>query len=275
MNRASVSLICQELNCGRSGGVFYSTSRVKSARHWLDFVKCRMHDHKLWQCPSLPWGQNYCGKDEVATITCSSEIFDPQLKSHVPFRLTGDAGHCSGRLEVYYNGVWGSVCADHWDILDARVLCRQLGCGAALRADGISAFEAAQDTVWLKKVECRGNELHLWNCDFSLENHTECSHKRQAGVTYLSDVQVSTAPSSTAPTTIPSTSVQTSTAVPPSQPPPATSLTIYPVLLVALGVLFLLLLVPLLALIQQNRVMRSGRKKNKSFLCFVISITEY
>uniref|UniRef100_A0A8C2EQ93 SRCR domain-containing protein n=1 Tax=Cyprinus carpio TaxID=7962 RepID=A0A8C2EQ93_CYPCA len=181
MDRDTASLICQELNCGRSSSEPRYSVGLRSAPNWLDHLNCRKHDGTLWQCPSLPWGQNNCYDNEVANITCFE---------HLPLRLRGGDGRCSGRLEVYHNAVWGSVCDDQWDISDAQVVCRQLGCGAALRAEGNSVFGAGEGVVWMNQVECRGNEIHLWDCPLSLKKHTDCSRKEHARLTCAGRSQI-------------------------------------------------------------------------------------
>lgn len=44
----------------------------------------------------------------------------------LPVRLGGSGLPLEGRLEVYYNGSWGTVCDDSFDIVDATVACRSI-----------------------------------------------------------------------------------------------------------------------------------------------------
>lgn len=65
-------------------------------------------------------------------------------------------------MEVFYSGTWGTICGEYWDILDAIVVCRQLGYFSALTAEGKGSSGKAR--LWLHNVQCQGSESSIDKC---------------------------------------------------------------------------------------------------------------
>ncbi|XP_033096494.1 scavenger receptor cysteine-rich domain superfamily protein-like [Anneissia japonica] len=102
-------------------------------------------------------------------------------------RLVGGASNFEGRVEVYHNGRWGTVCDDGWNIGNANVVCRELQLGDALEAvtaaDVGFAPASTRTPIMLDNVNCQGKESKLEFCvpTLSWELHN-CGHNEDAGV---------------------------------------------------------------------------------------------
>ena len=95
-----------------------------------------------------------------------------------------------GRVEIYHNGTWGTVCDDDWDIQDATVVCRMLGFSYTWAPISYGDFMTSQGDpdfvgtgpIWLDNVACMGNESSLTECSHKGWLVHNCDHLEDAGV---------------------------------------------------------------------------------------------
>ncbi|XP_072040250.1 neurotrypsin-like [Amphiura filiformis] len=97
-------------------------------------------------------------------------------------RLRGGSSPWEGRVEVYHDGEWGTVCDDQWGMSEAAVVCNQLGYPLATTADRLLRFGKGSGPIWMDNVACSGDEDSLEECNRNAWGDHDCSHSEDAGV---------------------------------------------------------------------------------------------
>uniref|UniRef100_A0A8C5VT70 T-cell differentiation antigen CD6 n=1 Tax=Microcebus murinus TaxID=30608 RepID=A0A8C5VT70_MICMU len=162
-------VVCRQLGCGWAvqalPGLHFTPGRGPIHR---DQVNCSGAETHLWDCPGLP-GDHYCGHKEDAGVVCSE---------HQSWRLTGGADPCEGQVEVYFRGVWSTVCDSEWYSQEAEVLCQTLGCGTTVEQPKGRPHTLAGRMYY----SCKGREPTLSDCLWRFNNSNLCSQSLAARV---------------------------------------------------------------------------------------------
>ena len=94
-------------------------------------------------------------------------------------RLTNGSTPYEGRLEVMYSGEWGTVCDNGFDLIDANVVCKELGYTSAERIATPGAFGFGSGPILLEDVDCNKFHTSILECPSS---NNSCSHMNDVGI---------------------------------------------------------------------------------------------
>ncbi|XP_033125522.1 deleted in malignant brain tumors 1 protein-like [Anneissia japonica] len=178
-------------------------------------VACTGNESDITSCPNSGLRSHNCVHHEDASVICTSKV-----------RLVGGSNNKEGRVEVYIEGEWGTICDDSWDINDARVVCRQLGFPDAIDAPPSAHFGEGSGDIMYDDVACTGNENDITSCPNSGLRSHNCAHFEDASVICTSNMtSTGYMPSTVAQTFTPTACYNIPTTV--AQPTPRTSTAIF------------------------------------------------
>jgi len=129
--------------------------------------------------------------------SCNEQVYNPSYDAYlfqvptVPMRLLDEndptrthhnqISSYKGRVELYHNGEWGTVCSDRFTVASAEVICGQMGMtGGELLPQG--SFAAGTGPIHMDDVQCTGHEKKVWLCPFGGFGTHNCEHVADVGI---------------------------------------------------------------------------------------------
>ncbi|XP_061088847.1 deleted in malignant brain tumors 1 protein-like isoform X1 [Conger conger] len=173
-DQQDAEVVCRELGCGAPKELRRAAAFGQGeGQVWAEEIQCRGNESQINFCPTAPSQNQPCSHGNDVGLVCSGRE---------DVRLVNGGSPCAGRVEVYHRGEWGTVCGDWWDMSDAGVVCRQLGCGDAVDALREGHFGPRSGRIWMGAVYCSGSESSLKQCGSAGWGKHNCDHGKDAGV---------------------------------------------------------------------------------------------
>jgi len=176
-DNADAAVACHMLGLGRVGWPYYNSTGAETGRIWLDEMRCVGDEASLAACPHNAWGSHDCDHSEDVWLNCNDAANAVQ-----EIRLADGPMPNVGRLEIKYNGVWGTVCDDSFDNADARVACFMLGYDRELGVEIGNQYGPGTGIIWMDDVACFGNESSLANCRHNGWGRHNCGHSEDVSI---------------------------------------------------------------------------------------------
>ena len=104
-----------------------------------------------------------------------------RFSTDISIRLTNGTNDKEGRVEIYWNNQWSTVCDDYWEDTEATVICKQLGyIGGSVKTSAY--FGQGSGLILLDDVNCNGRESTIFTCSHRNFGEHDCRHYEDVGV---------------------------------------------------------------------------------------------
>ncbi|XP_052793494.1 deleted in malignant brain tumors 1 protein-like isoform X1 [Mya arenaria] len=128
------------------------------------------------------------GNDDVYHSGDSVSTLQPTLKDETQVRLVDGHTNNEGRVEVYANGHWGTICDTSFDTNNALVVCKMLKLNKTDAIVRTSAYYGeGNGPIWLDDVRCVGIESNIKDCGHRGLGVHNCGHNNDVGVMCVTD----------------------------------------------------------------------------------------
>lgn len=200
--KEQAAVVCREMNCGSPVvQPIYPTLGDSSNLNGVK-ITCTGNETSISQCAIQEFKERctdasvFCSGMSLLIHTWDANSFIPSLRrlsicldiyfihsiDSKQLRLVNGTHRCSGRVEIFHDGMWGTVCDDKWGMQEVAVTCRELNCGTSVAAKYKSFFGRGHDQVWLDDVDCTGDEKYLIDCRHRGLGEHDCDHNEDAGL---------------------------------------------------------------------------------------------
>jgi len=138
------------------------------------------NDHNIARCGD--GGRSATIVDPCGTGICGLVDGQPRCTRDGALRLVDGPNARAGRLEIFHDRVWGTICDDSFEEPEGTVACRQLGFSALRGVRGEAAFGEGDGRIWMDELRCDGTEARLDDCPHLGWGHSNCAHSEDVGV---------------------------------------------------------------------------------------------
>ncbi|XP_072166897.1 CD5 antigen-like [Diadema setosum] len=172
---------CRQLGFnGVTSTSVYITQEVEQRPNQLSDVDCTGYESRIQDCSHSSWGST-CSIESAAAIECSGGPYAQEYD----VRLVDGPSPQAGRIEVFHENSWGTICDNTWSSTEAEVVCDQQGYDDVDVA--LEYFGPGDGAIHINSLSCDGGASSLEFCQYVNFSSTGCDHTEDVGVRCKND----------------------------------------------------------------------------------------